>query len=264
MTLPSSAEGPAAYAKSSCVELGDVGMVFESRERRTEALKDVALRVEENSFVTLIGPSGCGKTTVLRIVADLVSPTSGSVEVLGGSPKDARRDRKVGFVFQHAALLGWRTVLSNVLLPGEIMGGTDGKKRSEELLELVGLRGFEQHYPDELSGGMQQRVSIARALSYDPKILLMDEPFGALDLITRDKMALELLRIWQKAEKTVLFVTHSIDEAVLLSDQVLVLSTRPGTVLERVQIDLSRPRTLEMRDSSRFHELARHLREMLI
>ncbi len=250
--------------RSICVELRNVGMTFQARRRRTDALQDVSFAVEEKAFVTLIGPSGCGKTTALRMVADLIAPTSGTVTVLGGTTREARRNRQIGFVFQQAALLGWRSVLSNVLLPLEVMGHSHGQSRGLELLDLVGLHGFENHYPDELSGGMQQRVSIARALSYDPKILLMDEPFGALDLITRDRMALELLRIWERTEKTVLFVTHSIGEAVFLSDRVLVLSARPGTVLANVPIDLPRPRTLELRDSDEFHRLAKMLREMLM
>lgn len=249
---------------SICVEMRNVGMTFQSKQRRTEALTDISFSVEERSFVTLIGPSGCGKTTLLRMIGDLITPTTGMVKVIGGTTKEARCNRNIGFVFQQAALLGWRSVLSNVLLPFEVMGRSDGKPRAMELLELVGLSGFENHYPDELSGGMQQRVSIARALSYDPKILLMDEPFGALDLITRDRMALELLRIWQKTEKTVVFVTHSIDEAVFLSDRVVVLSARPGKVLANVTINLPRPRTLEVRDSDEFHHLHAELREMLI
>ncbi len=258
---PPASSGTGQQAAS--IEFKNVGMTFESGHRRTEALKDVSFSVEEKAFVTLIGPSGCGKTTVLRTVADLLAPTTGQVTVLGGSPLDARRKREVGFVFQNAALLAWRTVLANVLLPFEVIGHADKTGHAKSLLDLVGLQGFEDHYPDELSGGMQQRVSIARALSYDPKILLMDEPFGALDLITRDRMAIELLRIWQAAEKTVLFVTHSVDEAVFLSDRVIVLSARPGYVLSNILIELPRPRTLEAREGDEFHRYAKELREML-
>lgn len=253
---------PESHGAAS-IEFENVGVTFDSKQRRTEALKDVSFSVQEKAFVTLIGPSGCGKTTLLRIVADLIAPTTGKVTVLGGSPVAARRNREIGFVFQSAALLGWRTVLANVLLPFEVIGRSDGKERAKGLLDLVGLQGFENHYPDELSGGMQQRVSIARALSYDPKILLMDEPFGALDLITRDRMAMELLRIWQAAEKTVLFVTHSVDEAVFLSDRVLVLSARPGRIVSNMPIALPRPRTLEVREGEEFQHYARELRELL-
>jgi NitT/TauT family transport system ATP-binding protein len=260
---PSVADDSKAKSPIS-VELRNIGMIFQAQHRRTEAVMDVSLSVEEKSFVTLIGPSGCGKTTILRMVADLIAPTSGAITVLGSTTRQARLNRQVGFVFQQAALLGWRSVLLNVLLPYEIIGLSGGKSRAMELLDLVGLTGFEDYYPDELSGGMQQRVSIARALSYDPKVLLMDEPFGALDLITRDRMALELLRIWERTEKTVLFVTHSIDEAAFLSDRVLVLSARPGRVLANVPIDLPRPRTLAVRDSDEFHRLHTMLREMLM
>lgn len=256
---------PTAFAKTvePFIDLLDVGKTFESSGRRTWALRDVSISVGPNEFVTLIGPSGCGKTTVLRLIADIIPPTSGTIHVMGLTPDQARKRRLMSMVFQQPALLGWRTVLDNVQLPLQVLGRKGGKEISRDLLQLVGLEGFERHYPDELSGGMQQRVSIARALSFDPDILLMDEPFGALDLITRDKMTQELSRIWQQTKKTVVFVTHSIDEAILLSDRVVVFSARPGTVQACVPIDLPRPRGLEIRDSEEFHRLSRTLRGLL-
>jgi len=248
---------------SSCIEFDSVAKVFEAHGLRTEALRDVTFSVGQNEFMSIIGPSGCGKTTVLRIIADLVQPSTGSVQVLGGPARIARQRRAIGFVFQEATLLAWRTVLDNVLLPYEIAGKKPDRHRAMELLELVGLSGFQTHYPDELSGGMQQRVAIARALAIDPEILLMDEPFGALDLITRDKMGLELLRIRERTKKTVVFVTHSVQEAVLLSDKVVVMSLRPGKIIQAVPIDLPRPRAVTMRDTDRFHEMAISLRRLL-
>lgn len=241
----------------------DVAKTFVSRERVTEALLDVSFVVENNQFVSIIGPSGCGKTTILKMIADLIVPTKGVVRVLGDLPTSARRDRQLGIVFQQPTLLEWRTVLDNVLLPQEVFGDGRQEQVARDLLRMTGLEGFESHYPDELSGGMQQRVAIARALSYSPSILLMDEPFGALDLITRDKMGLELLEIWQHTQRTVVFVTHSVQEAVLLSDKVLVLSSRPGTIIKEVTVDLSRPRPLELRETNRFQELTNYLRKLL-
>ena len=246
------------------MDLQNVSMTFRSGRRHTEALREVTFSMREGEFVTLIGPSGCGKTTILRILANLVAATSGSVTVLGGSPAEARRKRLIGFAFQEAALLDWRTVLDNVLLPLEVLGRKNGERTARELLSLVGLEGFEGHFPDELSGGMQQRVSIARALAFDPRLLLMDEPFGSLDMITRERMGQELLRIWQKTEKTVLFVTHSIQEAVMLSDRVLVMSPRPATILAEVKVALPRPRGPEVREHGEFLRLTTKLREMLV
>ena len=246
------------------IELKDVSMVFRSGQRYTEALNRVSFSVAEKEFVTLIGPSGCGKTTVLKLIADIISPTEGQIIVNGRTPNEARKQRLFGFVFQDAALLAWRTVIDNILLPLEVMRQKDDKDYARELVELVGLAGFEEHFPDELSGGMQQRVSIARALCYNPSFLLMDEPFGALDLITREKMGQELLRIWENTEKTVIFVTHSIEEAVLLSDKILVMSPRPAEVLAEVQVDLPRPRDPDIRDNPEFLQLTTMLREMLV
>lgn len=254
---------PAALS-DTFLDLQNVGMTFRSGRRETEALRQVTFSMREREFVTLIGPSGCGKTTILRIIANLVAATHGTVTVLGGSPAQARHKRLIGFAFQEAALLDWRTVLHNVLLPLEVLGRKDGERTARELIHLVGLEGFEGHFPDELSGGMQQRVSIARALSFNPRLLLMDEPFGALDLITRERMGQELLRIWQRTEKTVLFVTHSIPEAVMLSDRVLVMSPRPATILAEVQIALPRPRGPDVREHEEFLRLTSRLREMLV
>ena len=254
-----------ALQKSPSISLEKVGMTFSSGERTTEALSDISFDVDEGEFVTLIGPSGSGKTTVLRVIADTIIPTEGRVTILGDTPAEARKKRLVGFVFQDAALLSWRTVLSNILLPLEVMGeNAEGQDTAREMLVLVGLEGFESHYPDEISGGMQQRVSIARALSYNPSFLLMDEPFGALDLITRERMGRELIRIWEKTQKTILFVTHSIEEAVLLSDKILVLSARPATILAEVKVNLKRPRGPEVREDETFLEMTQMLREMLV
>lgn len=246
------------------VELHNIGMTYKSNNRQTQALNDVTFSVRENEFITLIGPSGCGKTTVLRIIADTVTPSVGEAIIMGGTPAEARKRRQIGFVFQEPALLGWRTVIENILLPLEVMNRKGEQSYARELIGLVGLKGFEHHYPDELSGGMQQRVSIARALSFNPSFLLMDEPFGALDLITRERMGQELLRIWEKTAKTVLFVTHSIEEAVLLSDKILVMSSRPATVLAEVQVNLPRPREQHIHKHSEFLRLTNELREMLV
>jgi len=230
------------------------------------ALKDVSLTLEQGSFVTLVGPSGCGKSTLLRVIADLVKPTTGRVGVLGRSAEQARRERAIGFVFQDAALLPWRNALQNVELPHEVGGRRERPAHARsprELLDMVGLAGWESAYPHELSGGMRQRVSIARALAGDPKILLMDEPFGALDEITRDRLNEELLRIWEKTKTTILFVTHSIYEAAFLSQQVLMLASKPGRVRELVPVDFPLPRRLALRDTAEFVELAANLRAIL-
>lgn len=247
------------------IEIEAVSKTFVEKGLTVQALDEVGFSVAENEFVSLIGPSGCGKTTLLSLVGDLVEPTKGNIRVMGGSPADARRQRQFGFVFQDPTLLPWRTVIDNIGLPLEIISaGADRlAKVPLELVKLVGLEGFEHHYPDQLSGGMQQRVSIARALSFEPSILLMDEPFGALDLITRDKMALGLLDIWEKKKKTVLFVTHSISEAVFLSDKVIVFSSRPAKVLEIVPIEFSRPRQPALRLTGEFLEYTKYLMGLL-
>jgi NitT/TauT family transport system ATP-binding protein len=230
------------------------------------ALEKVSLSVAEGSFLSLLGPSGCGKSTLLRVIADIVQPSSGSVRVLAKTPAEARRNREIGFVFQDAALLPWRTALDNVRLPLEVGGRhplAPGAMTPEDLLALVGLAGWERALPHELSGGMRQRVSIARALLGGPRVLLMDEPFGALDEITRDRLNEELLRIWRETNTTIVFVTHSIYEAAFLGQQVMMLAAQPGRVREIVTIDLPEPRHLSMREAPVFTAQAAHLRAVL-
>ncbi len=240
-------------------------MVFQVGKGEAVALQDANLEVMDGDFVSLIGPSGCGKTTLMRLVADLVEPTSGEITVAGKTPRRAREDREYGYVFQAPVLYEWRTVIANVTLPLEIMGHPKAQRRARarQLLEMVGLERFERSYPWQLSGGMQQRVSIARALAFDPKLLLMDEPFGALDEITRETMNLELLRLWQETKKTVVFVTHSIAEAVFLSSRIVVMTPRPGRIREVIDVDLPYPRTAETREGRRFFELTTQVREAL-
>ena len=241
---------------------------FGSGRDATLAVEDLDLAIKQREFVSLIGPSGCGKSTLLRLAADLIEPSGGGVLVNGKEPRQARMDRDYGFIFQAPTLFDWRTVWKNVALPLEIMripGMTKEKKQEEieRLLGMVGLEGFEKHRPYQLSGGMQQRVSLARALVFRPSILLMDEPFGALDEITRDRMNLELLRIWTETHTTILFVTHSIPEAVLLSGRVVVMTARPGRVQSVIPIDLPYPRTTEVEESPRYFELVTAVREAL-
>jgi NitT/TauT family transport system ATP-binding protein len=231
----------------------------------TVALEDIDLGIEAGEFISLIGPSGCGKSTLLRIIGDLIEPSTGDVLVNGKPARQARRDHDYGIVFQDAVLYEWRTVAKNIALPLEL-AGWDSNKRTErvaEMLDLVELQGFGDHHPWQLSGGMQQRVSIARALSFDPALLLMDEPFGALDEMTRERLNGELLRIWQASGSTVVFVTHSIAEAVFLSSRVVVMSPRPGRISKVIPIDLPQPRTATTREDPRFFELATEVREAL-
>jgi NitT/TauT family transport system ATP-binding protein len=229
------------------------------------ALDDISLAVGKREFVSLIGPSGCGKSTLLRIVGDIVEPTAGSVEVNGKPARRARLDGDYGIVFQAPVLYDWRTVAKNIALPLEMLGWDRARRtaRVKEMVELVDLGGFEDHHPWQLSGGMQQRVSIARAFSFSPALLLMDEPFGALDEMTRERLNLELLRLWLETESTVIFVTHSISEAVFLSTRVVVMSARPGRVSAIVPIDLPQPRTAATREEPRFFELVTEVREAL-
>ena len=251
-------------AGANAVTLEDVTVTFNTDRGHVTALQDITVNMPEHGFMSLLGPSGCGKSTLLRVVADLLSPSAGGVTVLGRSPEEARKSRELGFVFQDAALLPWRTAIENVRLPFEVGGGARGDAESpEKMLELVGLTGRENAYPHELSGGMRQRVSIARALVSRPRVLLMDEPFGALDEITRDRLNEELLRIWEATGTTIVFVTHSIPESVFLSQRVLVLSTHPGRVRELVTIDLPYPRKLEVRETPEFTAIAAHLRRLL-
>jgi NitT/TauT family transport system ATP-binding protein len=229
------------------------------------AVQGIDLEIGEREFVSLIGPSGCGKSTLLRIIGDLIQPSSGEVTVKGKTAHRARLGRDYGIVFQDAVLFDWRTVAKNISLPLEMMGWERRRRaeRVKELVELVELTGFEDHHPWQLSGGMQQRVSIARALSFDPALLLMDEPFGALDEMTRERLNLELLRIWEASGSTVVFVTHSISEAIFLSTRVVVMSARPGRIVGIVDVDLLQPRTAEMREVARFAELIREVRRLL-
>ena len=247
----------------AAIDVCGVNKVFKSDAGRVEALRDVNLQVPRGAFVSVVGPSGCGKTSLMRIVGDLEVPTSGTVRVNGKMPEEARKAREIGVVFQSPALLGWRTVAENVGLPGEIFDDAGVAARAHEMVRTVGLEGFEQSYPRQLSGGMQSRVAIARALTYRPAVLLMDEPFGALDEMTRERMQLELLRIWRGARPAVLFITHSIPEAVLLSDRVVVMSPRPGRLVEDVVVDLPRPRSAELLALPRFVEMVAYLRTLL-
>jgi NitT/TauT family transport system ATP-binding protein len=232
---------------------------------RVAALETIDFEVREGEFVSLIGPSGCGKSTLLRIIGDLIEPTTGQLVVNGKPPRRARLDRDYGIVFQDPVLYDWRTVTKNIALPLEMLGW-DRKRRAarvQEMLELVELTGFESHHPWQLSGGMQQRVSIARALSFSPAILLMDEPFGALDEMTRERLNMELLRIWEATGATIIFVTHSIPEAVFLSTRVAVMSARPGHISGIVENALPYPRTARTREEPRFFELVTDVRERL-
>ena len=248
------------------VVLENVDMIFgEGAADQVHALKEIDLQIEQNDFISLIGPSGCGKSTLLRVVGDLIQPTSGMATINGKSARQARLDQDYGIVFQAATLYDWRTVAKNVQLPLELMqySRTEKDRRTQAMLEMVELTDFAAHYPWQLSGGMQQRVAIARALSFEPSILLMDEPFGALDEMTRERLNLELLNIWRKTNTTVLFVTHSITEAVFLSTRVIVMSARPGRITADIAIDLPQPRNAETRSNVRFFELETEVREAL-
>jgi NitT/TauT family transport system ATP-binding protein len=229
------------------------------------ALQDIDLELATGEFVSLIGPSGCGKSTLLRVIGDLIQPTRGSVTVNGKSASQARKDGDYGIVFQDAVLFDWRTVAKNIALPLEMLGWDRNRRRTRvgEMLQLVELGGFAEHHPWQLSGGMQQRVAIARALAFEPSLLLMDEPFGALDEMTRERLNLELLSIWETTGATVVFVTHSISEAVFLSSRVVVMSPRPGRIAGVVDIDLPHPRTVETREAPRYFELVTEVRELL-
>jgi NitT/TauT family transport system ATP-binding protein len=229
------------------------------------ALESIDLQIESGEFISLIGPSGCGKSTLLRVIGDLIEPTTGSVSINGKPASRARADREYGIVFQDAVLFDWRSVAKNISLPLEMLGWDRARRaaRVQEMLELVELGGFGDHDPWQLSGGMQQRVSIARALAFEPALLLMDEPFGALDEMTRERLNLELLAIWQQLRSTVVFVTHSISEAVFLSSRVVVMSPRPGRISGVVPVDLPYPRTVETREQPRFFELVTQVRELL-
>ncbi|MFA5952333.1 MAG: ABC transporter ATP-binding protein [Hyphomicrobium sp.] len=247
------------------VEIQDLSLTFESAEGPVYALSKVDLAVKQGEFISFIGPSGCGKTTLLRVIADLEKPTSGSIKVNGVSPEEARLGRQYGYVFQAPALYPWRTAERNVMLPLEVFGypKSEHQRRAKKYLSMVNLSGFEKKFPWQLSGGMQQRVSIARALAFEPALLLMDEPFGALDEIVRDRLNEQLLKLWAETRKTVIFVTHSIPEAVFLSTRIVVMSPRPGRIIDIVDCDLGSNRTLDIRETPKFLEIAHRVREGL-
>jgi len=247
------------------VEIRNASVVYQTADSPVHALANIDLNIHEGEFVSLIGPSGCGKTTLMRVIADLEQISAGQVLVNGVTPHEARLARAYGYVFQAPALFPWRTVLANVTLPLQIQGRSksDARKIAEEHLERVGLKGFEGKYPWQLSGGMQQRVSIARALSFEPKILMMDEPFGALDEITRDRLNEQLQQLWQRERRTVVFVTHSIAEAVYLSTKIVVMSPRPGRIVKVIDSPLPDDRHLGLRDTTAFIQVAHEVREAL-
>lgn len=241
----------------------ELSLTFQTADGPVYALSKVNLSIEEGEFVSFIGPSGCGKTTLLRVIADLEQATSGTMTVNGMSPQEARLKRAYGYVFQAPALYPWRTVERNVGLPLEIMGLDNPAERIRRNLELVNLSGFAKKFPWQLSGGMQQRVSIARALAFDPKLLLMDEPFGALDEIVRDKLNAQLLDLWDRTGKTVVFVTHSIPEAVFLSSKIIVMSPRPGRIMDVIETGFPRHRGLDIRETPEFLAVAHRVRKGL-
>ena len=245
------------------IQIENVSMTFKDNEGKdVHALRNINLNIKKGEFVSLVGPSGCGKTTLLRLIADLLEPSDGIVKVAGMTPREVRLQQKFGIVFQKPVLFDWRTVKKNVEMPLEIMKWRPEERsaRAEKMLGMVGLTEFENHYPQQLSGGMQQRVGIARAFAIRPEILLMDEPFSALDEFTKEKLQQDLLRIWNKDKKTVIFVTHNIAEAVYLSDRICVLSPHPGRLSAVVDVDLPRPRELSMRDTQHFTELVAKVR----
>jgi len=258
-------EGGKAADADAAIEISGLSLSFDTADGPVQALSNVSLRIARGEFVSFIGPSGCGKTTLLRAVADLETPTSGGIRVNGMSPRQARANRAYGYVFQAPALYPWRTVARNIALPLEIMGFSKAEReaRISKGLELVNLSGFGGKYPWQLSGGMQQRASIARALSFDPDLLLMDEPFGALDEIVRDMLNQQLLRLWEVTGKTVLFVTHSIPEAVFLSTHIVVMSPRPGRIYDVIECNFPRNRQLEIRETPEFIAVANRVRHGL-
>lgn len=257
--------GQAPAAEMPAVDIRGVALIFATADAPVTALSNIDLKIDHGEFVSIIGPSGCGKTTLMRLIADLEQQTEGEIAVNGATPREARLARAYGYVFQAPALYPWRNALANVTLPLEIMGMARQERleRAAKYLELVGLAGFERKFPWQLSGGMQQRVSIARALAFEPRLLLMDEPFGALDEITRDSLNEHLIRLWEQTRKTVVFVTHSIAEAVFLSTRIVVMSPRPGRIVEIIDNDLRGKRSLEIRDTPEFLAVAHRVREAL-
>jgi len=247
------------------VDIAKLSLTYETSDGPVHALSNIDLCIEAGDFVSFIGPSGCGKTTLMRVIADLETPTAGTIRVNGLSPHEARLKRAYGYVFQAPALYPWRSIAKNIALPLEIMGFSKSEQnaRVAKGLDLVDLTGFEKKFPWQLSGGMQQRASIARALSFDPDLLLMDEPFGALDEIVRDKLNEQLLRLWDKTKKTVVFVTHSIPEAVFLSTKIVVMSPRPGKIHDIITCDFPRDRNLDIRETPEFIEIANRVRQGL-
>jgi len=256
---------PSTGNAASVIDIRGLSLTFETNDGPVQALSNIDLDIKRGEFVSFIGPSGCGKTTLLRVIADLERPTGGSITVNGVSPEEARLARAYGYVFQAAALYPWRTIARNVALPLEIMGlaKAERERRVADNLALVNLSGFERKYPWQLSGGMQQRASIARALAVEPELLLMDEPFGALDEIVRDHLNEQLLKLWAKTQKTVVFVTHSIPEAVFLSTKIVVMSPRPGRVTDIIDCGFPRDRTLDIRETPAFLEVAARVRDGL-
>ena len=252
-------------SNSSVVDAKKVDLVFQTADAPVHVLSGIDLEIKKGDFVSLIGPSGCGKTTLMRVIADLEKPTGGEIKVNGMSPEEARLKRAYGYVFQAPVLYPWRTVEGNLKLPLEIMGIEKNEqiKRAEDALAMVDLLGFEKKFPWQLSGGMQQRVSIARALTFNPDLLLMDEPFGALDEIVRDQLNEHFHNLWEQTQKTVVFVTHSIPEAAYLSTKIVVMSPRPGKIIDIISSPLPDKRTLEMRDTQEFLELSQRIREGL-
>jgi NitT/TauT family transport system ATP-binding protein len=255
----------ARAGEAPAIDVRNLSLIFATADAPVIALSNVDLSIGQGEFVSLIGPSGCGKTTLMRVIADLEHQTEGEVTVNGVSAREARLARAYGYVFQAPALFAWRNVLRNVTLPLEIMGmARDAAlRRAAKYIEMVGLTGFERKFPWQLSGGMQQRVSIARALSFEPHLLLMDEPFGALDEITRDHLNEHLIRLWEQTRKTVVFVTHSISEAVFLSTRIVVMSPRPGRIMQVIDSTLPAKRTLDIRETPEFLDIAHRVREAL-